>query len=316
MPHRHAVCYVVSDGYLLQTALSALQARKHSPEDVQVVVVHLSDGASRQADAFRGVLEGAGVRLVEGQIELLGGLHFAFARLFLPDLLPAEIDEILYLDGDTQIVGDLLPLLRAAPPEGGLIGVKDPMVFIHGTSRFFHDQVEGWWSESGIPDPVREHYINSGVLRIGRSALAALRDSVQDLLLTVEVVPRFLDQDLINRAMDQRVVTAGLDWNFPGFLLGTRVEERCRPRIIHFMSDPRPWEAPFRPWGRRYFEPYESLVRHHPELRSAWTRASGPRRIRYEAQQLFKHVTERPVWQSRRALLAVERMQRSDLPLD
>lgn len=316
MPERQAVCYAASGGYLLQTVLSAVQARQHTPRSVPVVVAHLRQEGSDAAAPFRRVLEDAGVDLIEAPVGLLGDLHFAFARLFLPDILPREITDVLYLDGDTQIVGDLAPLLHLAPPKDGLIAVKDPMVFIHGTTPSFHRKVESWWEESGIPPAVRERYVNSGVLRIRRDTLLDLRLEVQALLRADGRHARFLDQDLINRAMGDRVATVGLDWNFPGFLLGTRVETGSSPRIIHFMSDPRPWQAPFRPWGAKYFEPYARLVARYPELEPVWRRASSLQRARYGAQQVFKHLTERRTWQSERFVRAIEETSRGDLTAD
>jgi len=312
MATRLAVCYVGSDGYLFQTVLSATQARQHLGFEARIFVLSLGQHDSDEAQAFLRVCADAGVELLSAPAESLNGLPVAYARLFLDLHLPADIDEILYLDGDTQIVGDLGPLLLASPPEDGVIGVKDPMVFIRETSPAFRRKVDHWWEESEIPDEVRPRYINSGVLRVRRHDLAGLRAKVLALHERKGHHTRFLDQDLINIALGDDVATASLGWNFPGFLLGTAIAEHETVHVAHFMSNPRPWQAPYSPWGARYFAPYAALAARYPEIGRYWGRATRTQRVRYQAQQFYKHMTERRLWQSVGAERAVERMRLTD----
>jgi lipopolysaccharide biosynthesis glycosyltransferase len=312
MSTRLAVCYVASDGYLFQTVLSATQARQHLGFEARIFVLSIGRHDSEEAQAFRRACDDAGVELLSAPADSLSGLPIAYARLFLDLHLPADIDEILYLDGDTQVVDDLGPLLLASPPEGGVIGVKDPMVFIRETSPAFRRKVDQWWEESEIPSGIRSRYINSGMLRVRRHDLTGLRAKVVALHERNGRHTRFLDQDLINIALGDDVATASLGWNFPGFLLGTAIAEQETVHVTHFMSDPRPWQAPYSPWGARYFAPYAALAARYPEIARYWGRATPAQRIRYQAQQLYKHVTERRLWQSVDAERAVERMRLSD----
>jgi len=314
---KHAVAYVCSGGYLFQTVVSAIQARAHSSAAADVIVVLLREDAATASEAerlFARISAENDVQLVGVDKGPLEGLGPAYGRLFLDQFLP-DVEELLYLDGDTQILGSLDPLLFADAPRDGALGARDPLVFIQQAVPSYRTGIEEVWDASGIDPEIRARYINSGMIRLSRNALGRLRESALALHASKGDFVRFGDQDLINLALGDRVGLVSMKWNFPGFLLDSQVSDQIEPRILHFMSNPRPWNAPLWPWGRRYFEPYRDFVEHYPAARPYWDRVAGAKRLRYTAQQFYKRIVERPKWQTEAVALALTALASSERSL-
>ncbi|MCZ2830857.1 hypothetical protein O2W14_18605 [Modestobacter sp. VKM Ac-2986] len=295
--------------------MSAVQARRHTAAGVDVTVVFVGDATSVEHRVFERICTEHGITVLTAPQASLRGLHPMYARLFLDLLLPAEVDEVLYLDGDTQVVDDITPLVEASVPPGGALASLDPMVFNRRADARARARIDRWWDASGIPAAVRERYVNSGVLRIARRDIAGLRDHALQQTAEERAALRFPDQDAINTTLGDRIVPVSMSWNFPGFLLDTQLVELAPPRIIHFMSDPRPWNAALTPWGETHHRPYVDFTRQHPEAEPYWSRLTGVRLLRYRAQQRFKRATERRVWQSPEAARAVTELERGTLAL-
>ena len=94
----------------------------------------------------------------ERLVDHLGAAHLtstAYARLLIPDLLPAHVRRVIYLDGDVLVRRDLSPLFHVELGDAPVAAVRD---FAIGSTT--HD-----WSgvrESAVPRP----YFNSGLLVI------------------------------------------------------------------------------------------------------------------------------------------------------
>lgn len=307
---RHAVCYTATAGHMFQTALSAVQARAHTDRSIDIYVCFFGDSGRDLAElrAFHRVCEQNGVEVLGAPRSAIHGLHPIYGRLFLDRLLPANVDEVLYLDGDTQVIEDISPLVHASPPAGGILASRDPMVFIRRADVHMGRKIEGWWNEGDIPTVGRDQYVNSGVLRITRASIGKLRSDIVSGQAERFRRTRFPDQDAINISLRGRIETISMSWNFPGFLLDTQIAKIAPPRIIHFMSDPRPWNAALPPWPA-YHAPYRKFVLDYPELSKYWTRFTRRRRIRYMFQQRYKSWAERRIWQSAAAARAVRDLE-------
>ncbi len=134
--NNQCVVYVTDVEYSFPTILSALQARKFTSETTDVLIL-----TSERLDNFeelKGLVATSGVYLVDATAELremLGKLDATFfqgrisistmAKLVLCDVLPANYTQIIYLDGDTQVIGDLSELENAIAPEGKFFAARD-----------------------------------------------------------------------------------------------------------------------------------------------------------------------------------------------
>lgn len=306
---KYAVCYTATPGYLFQTVFSAIQARAWTSETVRIYVCFLGDERCEEQRQFQRICDRNGIDLLSAPVGVLDGIHPLYARLFLDRLLPTDVEEVLYLDGDTQVVGGLDALVHARPLKDGVLAVRDPMVFIRRVSTRFRQKIDSWWDDAGVPAELRDGYVNSGVLRLARETIGPLRAGVLALAGRLDTF-RFPDQDAINLTLHRRAEPVSMSWNFPGFLLDTQLVELAPPRILHFMSDPRPWNAPLRPWGRTFYDPYRQFAQDNPEIAGFWNRIAGQRKCKYVLQQQYKNWTERRLWQSAEAARAVRDLER------
>ena len=307
MPSRGICCYTIDENYLLPTLLSASQV-KNATEDVEVVVFCFSEPTAK-SEAFHSIFKKYGVEFRYAERSDIDGLPILFARFFLCELLADDANSsAIYLDGDTQILGSLRPLLDADVPSGCFLAALDPMAI--AVKERTHARNVAYLASIGMgPDQVGS-YCNSGVMRfnlrdwdeIGRTVIARSARTGHSY--------RFADQDPLNLCCRERCLTMSYRWNFPSFFLGLDLAPQIEPSILHFMSRPRPWDGAFAPWGRAYHQPYRDLAQEHDRL-AAWVRPVDTfKTIRYHLQQNVKSLLEGPAWRHdsvRRQIADIER---------
>lgn len=304
--NRHAICYFASQGYLFETLVSASQARAHASKWIDVFVVFGDHGKSQEREVFEEVARANHVKLVSFDLAALG-VQAKMGRLYLADFLPAQYTELLYLDGDTQIVGNIDPLMALSPGSGRIVAARDPMTFIREVHPKLRTKIDSWMTQGGISKDAAPNYVNSGMLRLSRDELERLRGAAVDA--EAPAGRKFVDQDIINVASLDRVTHVSIGWNFPGFLIGTPIQRAVDVRVIHFMSNPRPWRGVYAPWGKEFHQPYEEFVARFPSVSPFWDKDGSLRRLRYAVQQLYKAVTERRTWSSSEALEVVAQQE-------
>lgn len=287
-----AVCYTTDKGYLFPSFVSATQARRAlSPDVGRVVIVGLGLD-SHTIKVFSQACEQEGITLVPVNTAAIDGASPYYARFFLADLLPAEIDTFLYVDSDTQITGSLDPLLTYEIPPDRFLAVTDPMVFALAGKDKLSVDVAAHFTSLGLSHGQTGQYFNSGVLMsnrivwqdIGRSAWSLARAQPHDT--------RFPDQDMLNLAAQCRNLPLSVAWNFPIYMKNMRLEDSIQPRITHYMSNPKPWSGVFQPWTQAEYDVYGETLQAYPSL--APYRRSMPltRRLRYHLQQGYKRLVE------------------------
>ena len=293
MPSNKVCCYTIDENYLLPTLLSAIQVRKAT--EASDVIVFCFGEPTAKSEAFLTIFAQYGVKFRYTERSAIDGLPILFARFFLARLLADDCYEsVVYLDGDTQILGSVQPLLDADVPSGCFLAALDPMAII--VRERAHTRNKAYLASIGIGPGKLGSYRNSGVLRfnlrdweeIGRAVIAASARGGHSY--------RFADQDPLNLCCSERCLTMSYRWNFPSFFLGLDFAPRIEPTILHFMSQPRPWDGAFAPWGRAYHQPYRDLAREHGKL-AAWVPPGDTfKTVRYHLQQHVKRVIEQPAW--------------------
>lgn len=170
-----------------------------------------------------------------------------YLRLLVPELLPASLRRVIYLDGDTLVLDDVHRLWRAGLGGRPLGAVRDPVVREIGNS---------WVSENGHALPPTARYFNSGVLLMDLSLWReqGLGDQVLGYLGNPANEFAYPDQDALN------AVFAGIwhelhpRWNVmlhPEITSLADLSPEERPRhaeaitrtgILHFAGAPKPWQ--------------------------------------------------------------------------
>lgn len=197
----------------------------------------------------------------------------AMARLTLNTVLPPEYTQILYLDGDIQIVGDIRPLIRYRVPKGMVLAGCD------------HAEIN--WSESGRYAKVMRNYITGLKITRGRDyfnsgVLAAQRDTWQ--ALTAEALAffnqhselcQFHDQSALNAVARTSRIPLHPRYNFVSWFRWIGGQDWVSPAILHFTGGQKPW-ANTNPAANGAFRgTYVSMAARSPYLAAAFERTSG-----------------------------------------
>lgn len=172
-----------------------------------------------------------------------------FGRFFLCELLPGEVDKILYLDCDTTVTGSLHDLFNELPDDNNIMAaVLEPTIY--KATR----QMLGM-SEDDL-------YFNSGVLLVDMNKWRAEGgdNNILDYYKAIEDDSVFADQDALNGLLKGRIKVLSPKYNFvtnyayfkyrtltrmsPSYQMITEEEfenAKKSPVIIHYAGDERPW---------------------------------------------------------------------------
>ncbi len=172
------------------------------------------------------------------------------SRLFMGEILPQEIERVLYLDCDT-IVAQSLKKLWDMELDGKLMGaVMEPTIY------------EAVKESIGLQE--KDPYFNSGVLLVDLRQWRASNAQKRLLDFWEEKGGKLFasDQDVLNGALKGEILSLPPRYNFftnyryfsygdfirrsPSYQTVTKnmfVEAKKHPAIIHYMGDERPWIA-------------------------------------------------------------------------
>jgi len=166
-----------------------------------------------------------------------------YYRLYLAELLPKEIDKVLYLDGDLIVRHSLLPLWNVDVGENALAAVSDCSI---GCREYYNR----------LQYPYELGYFNSGVLLVN---LKYWREHqvLKDFESYMEKHPdaiRCHDQDVLNVVFCNRKILLPIKYNLQHIFLGKKkesydywklekevLEAREDPCIVHFTYIDKPW---------------------------------------------------------------------------
>jgi lipopolysaccharide biosynthesis glycosyltransferase len=208
----------------------------------------LWNGSSSEKDKLREVLAGTPFEfsLIEvsnaglSDLAVTGDITtMTYARLLMGNLLPLEIDRILYLDGDILVRGDVCELWTTHL-QGRTIGA------VVDLPRYPFNQTLGLRADA--------LYFNAGVLlidlrrwrerKIGERALTFAREHRDRL--------RWSDQCALNLVLQDDWTVLDRSWNFQSFDVAHVVNGHMRfdrvdpkrlanARLIHFNGTSKPW---------------------------------------------------------------------------
>lgn len=287
---------MVDEGYLLPTLLSASQLRRGTPRpaaDIVVVCFGPATELTAAADAFC-AREDIRFRLVP--TALLDGAPMVCARFFLCGILEPHYQDIVYIDGDTQVSGSLEPLLAHVVGPGEVLAAPDPMAVMIDSEKAPWPARRAYFKSIGVPSRRLDRYFNAGVMRFRREDWADLSRECLKLCAERGSALTFRDQDALNMVVGDGHRPISFRWNFPPFFMNFGAEVAIAPRIYHFMSNPRPWHGAFAPWGQAWHDPYLAFAAENPTLATSMRRMGRLHVAKYTAQQRFKRHMEARQW--------------------
>lgn len=181
------------------------------------------------------LLEGFSIRKFSKRISMA-----TYFRCLLSDILPQEIDRVLYLDCDIVVLGDIRPFWNMPVDQVGVAAVED--MGCHEKERY-----------DILKYPMSDSYFNAGVLLIN---LAYWREHhiAQACIDYFHKYPErilFNDQDLLNSVLHQNKILIDLCWNVQdAFYRNPKIRNDAwekkfvnvlkHPIILHY-TNRKPW---------------------------------------------------------------------------
>jgi lipopolysaccharide biosynthesis glycosyltransferase len=155
--------------------------------------------------------------------------HFSKAiyfRLLLTDILPDQIDRILYLDSDVLVTGSLKELIKLDFNNNYLFAAEDGEL----------DNIQRL-NDIGIP---LKRYFNSGVMLINLKAWRSDHVSNKLIYIANEYMDRikWWDQDILNICFLNK--WSMLQPKYNAMHLTEKLEQT--PIIVHYNSPTKPWQ--------------------------------------------------------------------------
>ncbi len=179
----------------------------------------------------------------------------AYYRLLIPDLLPKEIEKVVYLDCDLIFKGNLRNLWNQELGDNYVLAVQDLGVGLVSSKDGLLN-----YRELGLPEQTK--YFNSGVLLLNLTKWRSENLSWRtiDYISTHKEFIRFHDQDGLNAViagqwgemhpMWNQTPDIYRNWrNWQESFLSEEVYNRARysPQIVHFASSEKPWNTIIHP---------------------------------------------------------------------
>ena len=240
----------------------------HRGEDVRVHL--LANGLQpNDVDKVRRIVEVNGARLNVYEVDggLLNSLTrgqynyitpTTYARLFLPNILPVEVDKVVYLDCDLLVMDSLKALWQFSLGDGyELAAVVDSC---SANTRYYER----------LRLPSGHRYFNAGVLLID---LAAWRkrgfvELAMELLENGQLKLDYADQDVLNVLCAGRTKYLSVRYNLQEAMLRRyvpEIEEDTRVEIVDCLSSPAVIHFTYilKPWCYLSFHPYRKHFYHY-----------------------------------------------------
>jgi lipopolysaccharide biosynthesis glycosyltransferase len=293
------ICYISDEGYLFPSLLSAMQMRQNISASNADVVMYYVGSMTPKSALFQSTYESLGIKFVIVSPNLIDNMHIMFARLFVDRFADSNYRQFLYIDGDTQIGAHIDPLINLELPEDRFCAARDPLTLVMSSKNSDPFKQRAYFNGIGLSSERLRNYFNSGVIRFDRESWSTISADALREVRSRKSIFRFPDQDALNIVAGDKCLTMSYKWNYPAFLLNTDLRDQIKPRIFHFMSNPRPWNGAFQPWDRKHHSVYLDLAERHPSLAPYFPTISRLRYVKYYFQQYYKGWTESGIWRDR-----------------
>lgn len=200
----HYIVYASDDKYAEQLGVS-LSSLLENNRNLPLCVYVLDNGISEQkrtwlkeiAKSWNSVLSFVDISNIESllptKVEVNSLSLSTYARLFLPDLLPTSVENVLYIDCDTFICSSLEELFNIDIDKYAVAGVEDTMYPSY---------------KEGVGMKTTDQYINAGILLINLRMWREqhLKEIFMDFIMRCGGKVPHLDQGVINGTIGERMI--------------------------------------------------------------------------------------------------------------
>ena len=252
------MCLFVIDGGIT----AANKARILSSLDVSRCKVEFIQRPNAQLALLRNAFEVLKSKASAETKHILSTSAAAYYRLFIPELLPKQINRAIYLDCDLVVKGNLEQLWKVDFQSNYVLAVQDiwsPQISCPGTEIPYQK----------LDIPANTKYFNSGVLVINLEKWRneAIASKAIEHLIQYGGYPRTHDQGLLNAVLAGQWGELDSRWNltpaiidlFSSWKESPFSEEKydqllLEPYIIHFATNRKPWNSQHTLFKDSFFE--------------------------------------------------------------
>jgi lipopolysaccharide biosynthesis glycosyltransferase len=256
-----AVCYVTDSNYLLPTLISAAGVRKFVDDTKASIIVFLVDGTTPAEEINKSIAPlSITVLAMESRCystrvdqTKLPKQHFpitTLGRLFIAEALPRACKRIVYIDGDTWVRRNPMPLIDAVVPDGKFAAVEDMISLRSRANQRYADDMRPYLDGLGISRDAG--YFNSGVIAVSRATWATLSADAYEFFIGNPAACHFYDQSALNAVAGGRRLRLSLKWNFQTPFRRAGIERFVDASIYHFTKSAKPWADICSPWEEMY----------------------------------------------------------------
>lgn len=257
-----AVCYVTDTGFLFPSIASALSLRANNRGTsgagvgIFIFTIGIAPDALVELNARLAVDD---IRLIDlpnrwsARFDAKDFGRFnpvpdaTLGRFFMEPHVPEGFDRLLYIDGDTLILGDISDLLVVQVPPGGLAAVEDPIGISAQDDDAFGAFVRTYLAQLGL-EPTGG-YFNAGVFLTDRATWRTLAAQAFEFFLDDPARCVFHDQSALNVIARDRRLTLSLRWNTMTFHKDWGADRVTPATIRHFSGPSKPWTGRIWPYG-------------------------------------------------------------------
>lgn len=295
--------------YLLPTCVAAFQvAMQDKVAAIADIMIFVIGMPGHDLAELARTMAPAGISVVamdDEQLAFVKQAHFnethvsvaTLARLVIARDLPLRYEHVIYLDGDIQIVGDILPLVSCTVTPGCLLAAGDATMASLKPSSPAGKALSDYLRGIGVVS--MGDYFNAGILASSRATWVQISSDALDYFIANSRNCRFHDQSALNAVTVGRRKFMSQAYNFTP--LHHELGLSVAPRIVHFVGGDKPWNAGPVFWDQRFAEAYRDtlvalpvLERYRPKpprpdagraakihpLKRRWRRVSGLWRLR------------------------------------
>ena len=219
------------------------------------------------------------------------------ARLVIAARLEPRYRDIVYVDGDMQILRDPSALFRLRVPDGCIAAAP-------GSSWI--ERIEGrpHYENIGRLGLDADSYFNAGLLAVSRDTWAEKGPEALRFYLGNSAECKVHDQTALNVVFAGKVKSLSPVYNFHHLYSEAGAQRLVAPRIVHFTGPHKPWSGSPPTWYGAFRPVYADFVREFPYLGETLRISDplAPHRISMRLRTLYSHA-----WRDRRTMAARRR---------